>query len=235
VRPIAPSVASAEASASTAPGGAAVRSLSLKVAALQARTKALESELAALRDEVTGVRYERDQLDSLKGAAERRSNRLEAELKRSRIALRRATSTQPIAAPAFADRERGFRYLVETAWARRIPVGEQSARGLPEYVVGEQFLDSVESLQGVTADKVADVVMELLTGVAESSAGRDMHRLRAGAGGDDPARQRTVDGAVCWRVALQINTPSARRLHAWKLPDGRWEISSVRNHDDFEP
>ena len=121
MRPIAPSVAPAEASAFTASGGTAVRGLSLKVAELQPRTKALESELAALRDEVTGVRYERNRLESLKGAADRRSNRLEAELSKSRIALRRATSTQPFAAPAFADRERGFRYLVETAWARRLP------------------------------------------------------------------------------------------------------------------
>jgi hypothetical protein len=54
-------------------------------------------------------------------------------------------------------------------------------------------------------------------------------------GGDDPVTQRAVDAAVCWRVALQINTPSARRLCAWKLPDRRWEMSTIRKHDDFEP
>jgi hypothetical protein len=227
--------AAAAQDALTPVSGAAVRDLSLKVDELQARADTLESQLAGLREELKGVRFEREQLEALKSSAERRATRLEADLKKSRSALRRAASGQHVAAPAFADRERGFRHLVETAWARRIPVGEQLSREIPEYVVGDRFLDSVEALQGVTADKVADVAMELLTGIAESSAGRDMHRLRAGMGGDDPIHRRASDGAVCWRIALQTNTPSARRLHAWKLPDGRWELSSVRKHDDFVP
>jgi hypothetical protein len=212
-----------------------VQGLSLKVSELQARSRTLELELADLRDEVAAMRYERDQLESLKRAAEARANRFEAELRKSRMALRRATSSRPIAAPEFADRERGFRHLVDAAWARRIPVAEQPARELPAYVVTETFLDSLGTLEGIATEKVADVVMELLTGIAETSPVRDMHRMRTGAGGDNPARQRAQDGAVCWRIALQVNTPSARRLHAWKLPDGRWELSSVRKHDDVEP
>jgi hypothetical protein len=34
---------------------------------------------------------------------------------------------------------------------------------------------------------------------------------------------------------MQINTPSARRLHYWRCPDGTIELSSVRLHDDMEP
>lgn len=213
--------------------GQAVRDLSLKVNGLQATTRALEAEVASLRNELTGVRYERDQLEALKNAADRRANRFEAELKKSRSALRKASSQQA-STPSFADPERGFRYLVETAWARRIPVGEQPTRGLPTYALGPDFMRTLLDLEGITAEKVADVVMELVTGIAESSTGRDMHRLRTGFGGDDPIRQR-ADGAVCWRVALQINTPSARRLHAWKRSDGTWELSSVRKHDDMAP
>lgn len=225
----------APAPAPVPPSGAAVQGLSLKVTELQARSRALELELADLRDEVAAMRYERDQLESLKRATESRANRFEAELRKSRLALRRATSIRPSAAPVFADRERGFRHLVEAAWARRIPVAEQPDRELSDYVVTEAFLDSLDTVEGITTEKVADVVMELLTGIAETSPGRDMHRLRSGPGGDNPARQRAHDGAVCWRLALQVNTPSARRLHAWKLPDGRWELASVRKHDDVEP
>jgi hypothetical protein len=212
-----------------------VQGLSLKVTELQARSRALELELADLRDEVAAMKYERDQLEALKRAAESRASRFEAELRKSRLALRRATSSRPSAAPVFADRERGFRHLVEAAWARRIPVAEQPERDLPAYVVTDAFLDSLDEVEGITTEKVADVVMELLTGIAETSPGRDMHRMRTGAGGDNPVRHRAQDGAICWRIALQVSTPSARRLHAWKLSDGRWELASVRKHDDVEP
>lgn len=215
-------------------GAPAVHALERKAEDLRSRIATLESRSAELLEELKGVRCERDQLEKLMNEAEETVTRLEAELKKSRSALRKASSRRSADAPRFADRERGFRYLVETAWARRIPVGEQPARPLPDYLITERFLDSVDSVQGITPEKIADVVMELLTGIAESSAGRDMHRLRTGTGGDTPVRQRESDGAICWRIALQVGTPSARRLHAWKLPDGRWELSSVRKHDDFE-
>jgi hypothetical protein len=73
-----------------------------------------------------------------------------------------------------------------------------------------------------------------LTGLAPEMNGLQVHRLRTGSGGDDPIRQRD-DGAVCWRVSLQVNTPSARRMHYWKLPGGAYELSRVVLHDDVEP
>jgi hypothetical protein len=30
-----------------------------------------------------------------------------------------------------------------------------------------------------------------------------------------------------------MNTPSARRRHFWRLPDGTFELSKVGVHDDF--
>ncbi len=52
------------------------------------------------------------------------------------------------------------------------------------------------------------------------------------AGGTEQ-RVRADDGAKAWRVSLQINTPSARRLHFWRLPDGGVELSRVGVHDDL--
>ena len=216
--------------------GGAVRELSLKVDQVRAENSTLERRIAALQEEVNGLRMEREQLASLKNNTERRAARLESELKKSRSALRKASAQRtPPAAPTFADPERGFRHTVEAAWARRIPLAEQASRDLPGYLVGPFFMESVSKLEGISVGKVADVVMELVTGIAESSTGRGLHPLRQGAGGDDPVQTRASDGAVCWRVALQVNTPSARRLHAWRLDDGRWELSSVRKHDDFSP
>ena len=76
--------------------------------------------------------------------------------------------------------------------------------------------------------------MEVLTGLAEQSTGRELHQLRTSAGGNAAPQSRT-DGAVCYRVSMQIHTPSARRLHFWKCPDGTIELSRVVVHDVMEP
>ncbi|NGN92932.1 hypothetical protein G5C66_09310 [Nocardioides sp. KC13] len=216
---------------------AAVQSMSLQVTAIKAEKAHLEAELAELRDQVSGLRNERVQFAKDLARAARQLETRDAELARMRSQLRRAkqrTAPPEVALPVFADRERGFRHLVEAAWARRIPVGEQPTRPLPDYAIGDKFLDSVDALEGITVDKIADVVMEVLTGLAEQSTGRELHQLRTSAGGN-AAPQSRPDGAVCYRVSMQIHTPSARRLHFWKCPDGTIELSRVVVHDDMEP
>ena len=216
---------------------AAVQSMSLQVTAIKAEKAHLEAELTELRDQVSGLRNERVQFAKDLARAARQVETRDAELARMRSQLRRAkqrTAPPDVALPVFADRERGFRHLVEAAWARRIPVGEQPTRPLPTYAIGDRFLDSVDALEGIAVDKIADVVMEVLTGLAEQSTGRELHQLRTSAGGN-AAPQSRPDGAVCYRVSMQIHTPSARRLHFWKCPDGTIELSRVVVHDDMEP
>ncbi|MDR7313725.1 hypothetical protein J2S40_004783 [Nocardioides luteus] len=233
-----PSPAPTPATAAPAPPKkAAVQSMSLQVTAIKAENARLEAELADLRDQVSGLRNERVQFAKDLARAARQLETRDAELAKMRSQLRRAKqrNAPPEAAPpVFADRERGFRHLVEAAWARRIPVGEQPTRPLPDYSIGERFLDSVEALEGITIDKIADVVMEVLTGLAEQSTGRELHQLRTSAGGN-AAPQSRPDGAVCYRASMQIHTPGARRLHFWKCPDGTIELSRVVVHDDMEP
>lgn len=89
-------------------------------------------------------------------------------------------------------------------------------------------------MQGISTDKVADVVVEILIGVASELDSREVHRLREGAGAMDSPVKRE-DGAVCWRASLQVGTPAARRLHYWILPKGLIELSRVTVHDDFNP
>ncbi|WP_336735939.1 hypothetical protein [Nocardioides sp. CCNWLW239] len=216
---------------------AAVQSMSLQVTAIKAEKAHLEAELTELRDQVSGLRNERVQFAKDLARAARQVETRDAELARMRSQLRRAkqrSAPPEVAPPVFADRERGFRHLVEASWARRIPVGEQPTRPLPDFKIGERFLDSVDTLEGITVDKIADVVMEVLTGLAEQSTGRELHQLRTSAGGNSAPQSRS-DGAICYRVSMQVHTPSARRLHFWKCPDGTIELSRVVVHDDMEP
>lgn len=213
----------------------AVESMSLQLAAERAEKSRMEHRLEELEEEVSALRNERIQLAKDFDRANRQLATRESELARMRSQLRKAKQrTAAPEMPEFADGERGFRHLVEAAWGRRIPVGEQLRRPLVPYTLGPDFLDSVDDLEGITVEKIADVVMEVLTGIADQSAGREMHVLRTSVGGN-AAPQTRDDGATCYRVSLQINTPSARRLHFWKKPDGTVELSRVVVHDDMEP
>lgn len=61
----------------------------------------------------------------------------------------------------------------------------------------------------------------------------EQHQLRSGHAGT-PQRVR-ADGGRAWRLSLQANTPSARRMHFWVVPgtDGRVvEFDRVGLHDD---
>ena len=218
--------------------GPSTRALLLQIDGLKAEVRRLERtvedhavQLAAATDTGQQLRYLLDQ-------EQRRANKAETDLRNTRSRLRKASSARrsDVAAegPHFADREQGFRHLVTTTWATRLGQAEQRERPLPEFAIGRRFLDSLDRLEGITATKVADVVFEVVTGLAIDLPGRDVHRLRTGMGGDTPPRTRE-DGATCMRANLQTNTPSARRLHYWRLPTGQVELSRVVTHDDFEP
>lgn len=132
---------------------------------------------------------------------------------------------------AFGDPEEQLRFEVYLAWARRIPPSDKAARPLREYDVGPNFLTALHQLEGVSRSKVCDVIVEVLTKLAREIDGRDLHQLREGAGGGSGVVRRE-DGATCWRVALQRESASARRMHFWELPGDRVELSRVGLHDD---
>ena len=134
---------------------------------------------------------------------------------------------------AFIDPEQRIRFEVELAWARRIPASDKHRLPIRGYALGPDFLDSLSTLEGVDRSKVVDVVVEVVTGLVEDVNGRELHPLRVAAGSGAPARTRE-DGATCWRAALQVNTPSARRLHFWR-GRGVLELSRVATHDDMAP
>lgn len=230
----APPPASRSAPAPAAPGKA-LQSMSLKVQALEAELARLRPELTRTSSELRSLAQEHALLVDVSGGYRRQLEHQEAQLQQFRSRLRKAGGRRAHTddEAVFADAERGFRHAVEAAWARRTPRNEQADRPLTDYAIGPDFLASLDELEGVSRAKVADVVFEIVTDLAKDLTSRALHQLRESEAGGSPYRRREADGATCWRVSLQVNTPSARRLHFWKCPDGRVELARVGTHDDF--
>ncbi len=240
-----------------APTRGALRDMSLALEASRTRARTLEAELAAATAEVGLLRaaaqatavelgglrqraaeLDRDLAESLTRAENFRTRYRKADLSRQQLRkAEKAASHVGAAAPddggLFLDPVEQFRFEVQLAWVRRVPAAEKASKPLAPYSLGERFLPSLTSIEGVSRAKVVDVVVEVLTGDAEHIAGRELHPLRVNEGGSSPAVVRE-DGATCWRASLQSKRASARRLHYWKRGD-RIELSRVVLHDDVEP
>ncbi len=196
----------------------------------QRQADALRQEMAQLVSRLQRLEHERDRAV---GEVERKRTEtrdLRKKLQRSRSVARVEASSEE----RFIDAESAFRHDVYLAWVEAIPAAEKAQRPLPDdWTLGRDFLPSLASVDGVARSKVAEVVVHVLTGLADSMPGRDMHRLRMGPGGDDPWVERHP-GEYCWRVALQQHTPSARRLHFWRRGT-QVQLSRVALHDEMRP
>ena len=111
---------------------------------------------------------------------------------------------------------------------------EKKDLSLKRWTYNPQFIQTMQEVQGVSKAKIVEVIVHVLTGRDSELASRELHLLKTGKGGDDPPVVRDR-GEYCWRVSLQTNTASARRLHYWACADGSIELSSIRLHDDFRP
>jgi hypothetical protein len=100
------------------------------------------------------------------------------------------------------------------------------------YELGRSFLESVHHVQGLPRPKLVESVAWLISGRSELLAKLDVHELRTSQAADAPPLLRR-DGAKAYRAALQQRTPSARRLHYWRRPDGALELSKVGLHNDL--
>jgi hypothetical protein len=127
------------------------------------------------------------------------------------------------------------RHEIYLAWVERIHASERTVWPLRDYAVGPEFAASLETLDEAQFAKAMRACVDAVTGRIKDVAGRDLHRLRTGDGGDDPYRMRQSDHAVCWRAAIEQNVASARRLHYWELPGGGIELSRIVQHDDTRP
>jgi len=232
------------------PPAGVVRDLALALDTERARTRQLEADKDRLEKLARDLRFELDSLrahvsavetdlaESEADRARQRTNYRKADQQRQRLdkELKAARARETDARDSddgYLDPKEQFRHDVYMAWYRRIPKTEKAQRPLREYVIGPDFLRSLDSTEGIDRGKVVGVVVEIVTGLAEQLDGRGLHQLReSSVGGSRPVVR--ADGAICWRVALQREAASARRLHFWR--NGQTiELSRVVVHDDNTP
>ncbi len=198
-------------------------------------------EAAPTVELVAALRQEKAQLVAQFERERHESDRLRGGLRAARAELRKAKRRRDRSggpaiddAVLFEDAAEQLDFLIRLAWARMVPPAEKHALPLRTWTYGPDFLASLDQIEGVSRDKVVEVIVHVLTGRDTELVSRELHQLRTGPGGDDRPVTRER-GEICWRVSLQSNTPAARRLHYWQCADGSVELSSVRLHDDFRP
>jgi predicted RNA-binding protein with RPS1 domain len=127
-----------------------------------------------------------------------------------------------------------FLAAVRVEYGRRYDEADRFRYPLARMRVGRAFLDALRSLEGIDIMKVVEVGAQVASGRAHEIPARLVHELTAGVGGRSIVRPS--DGAKAWRCALQVGTPSARRLHWWAIPQPGGvviEFASVAVHDDY--
>ena len=128
--------------------------MSLTIASLQVEVRTTKRQRDEVHAQAQGFATELEHLRTELRQAEDHVRRLTQQLEQSRTKLRKSRSSSSTAdAPAFADPERGFRFLVERAWATRIPAAEQPSCPLGDYTLGPDFLPSLDSLHGLGAER----------------------------------------------------------------------------------
>lgn len=192
-----------------------------RLAALAEELKAAHQERADLVAQIRELR-QREQAYKQKARA--------AEDREAAVQKKYAGEDDPLAS------ERAFLLAVRLYHARRFDEDTRVQQPLQRMRLHPRFLASVRALDGVDVDKIIEVCAQVASNVAQTIAGREVHPLRAGSRGAG-STTRSRDGAKGWRCALQVKTPSARRLHWWNIPgaDGATiEFASVGLHDDVD-
>ncbi len=219
----------------------ALRRALLRIDALKSELRALhhqpagstEAELASSLQQLGRYRAEALKLRTLL------HNKSEALNQNHRMARRKArTAAEPAASDArelFTTAEAALRHELYLEWARRVPANEKAAYPWdPGFIIGPKFAASFYAHGAALRGKTLKALTQLLTGRAERMAAREVHPKRTGPGGDDPQAVRETDGATCWRMSVEIGVAAARRVHYWKLPDGRIELHELVAHDTFD-
>jgi hypothetical protein len=223
--------------------------MSMKIAALTADNQRLAKAGTDARAAAAAAQLElavlklthRDTLAAL-GEAQKQIEHLKDLQRKAVLQFRRTRKPQPAAEPTGPQQRRNewpnddlwLRDEIHRAWVDRIPRVDKLRHPLPDdYVIGPRFLESLDTLTEPQFDKAMKCIVDVLTDRAKDIAGRKLHRLRTGEGGDDSARTRPDDGAVAWRAAIEINAAAARRLHYWAI-GSRIELAQVGVHDDTD-
>ena len=191
-------------------------------------------ELEDLRDRLAAAEQDRlHLLERLKLERERtrdearRTERLTKELR-----AERARADRQEDAGGERDSETRFVAEVRASWERQTTPADRERYPWHDPVLGPEFLTSLDRVEGIGRERVVEVCAHAVSGRAAFIPGLELHPLRTSETGGAPQRER-ADGAKAWRASLQSNTAAARRLHFWRLRDGRVELAKVVYHDDY--
>jgi len=215
---------------------ARARVLAFAQAELQDVVGTLERDLGEAQSEAASLRHqlheaERDKRAAIQEMRKQRDRATEATKSwRSERDRRTAVEARMHGLGVHDDVEAQFRHEVEVA-SRRLSSGDASQRPT-SYLLGEEFLESVERIQGVDRSRIVEAVARLVSGRRDLVATLDVHPLRESAAGGAPPRVR-ADGARAFRASLQHGAAAARRLHYWLLTDGTLELANVGYHEDM--
>jgi hypothetical protein len=165
------------------------------------------------------------ELERTVSAKNREIRVLKAELRKTR----KDAASWDYVPEVFTDGEQQLRFEVMLSYHLRVDDNTRQDYPLPdEYIVGPEFLTSIEELQGISRRKIVDVLAETLCGLAHDLPARETHPWLTG---KSATQQTRGDGAKAWRVSLQSHAPGARRLKYWRHLDGTLELDSVGHHD----
>lgn len=200
---------------------------------------ALEEARAAaeeLRVKLSAVEADRTQLLERLEQERNRASAAELRGRETRDRLEREVGSRRELEQSFDQALGGakarFIRELEMAWEGSTSEGDRSAYPWREPVLGKEFMDSLETVEGIARGRVLEVCAHVVSGRAPEIASLEVHALRSGMGGEEPQRTRP-DGSKAFRASLQVKAAAARRLHYWQLPDGRVELARVVYHDDF--
>jgi len=215
------------------------------VARLQAHTQALTQRLVTTADGVSSARAEtaaaRQEAAASGRAAAAAAAARDAQAEATRDArreIRRLTDTvdelrrRLHGQRIFSDPEQQARHEITHAYLATVPQAQRGDLVLRDYRFGPDFLTSLDRLAPPTRQRAVDIVIDVLTRRASTRPGREVRQH--GLAGPAAAGQQSVraDGAAAWRCNIQDNTPQARRLLWWELPDGTVELGKIALHDD---
>ena len=192
------------------------------------------TEIRRLRALLAQAGRAHDELEQQAKAAAEQARKSREELRRSAadVEQQRALARRLQSELDVVPEEERLRLAIRGSWIRQTTKSDREQFRWREPVVGPEFLDSLELLEGVSRDRVVEVCAEVVSGRAATRPGLQVHALRSVETGGAPQQQR-ADGARAFRASLQVRSSAARRLHYWELPDGGIELAKVGYHDDF--
>ena len=182
----------------------------------QERLEAAERELSALQVRYANVSTEAADLRKQVRGLQDTINELERKLHQRDV---------------YADPAQQLEHEIGYAYLLTYNETDRATHPLAPYVFGSEFVNSVDTIEGVERDKIVSACLDVLTRRAWEINGRNARQLRESEVGNS-GYVRRQDGAAGWRCNIQTGTASARRLMWWELTNGTIELALVALHDD---